>query len=71
MNNLQTHINRYLEYCRYQKRLDEKTLKAYQIDLTQFFTGIPANDVEDITPSLLEVYIAVLHQQSITITPDQ
>ncbi len=71
MNNLQTHINRYLEYCRYQKRLNEKTLKAYQIDLTQFFAGILADDVEDITLSLLEDYIADLHQQNITITPDQ
>lgn len=33
MNDLQTLIKNYLEYCRRQKRLDEKTLKAYRIDL--------------------------------------
>lgn len=63
MNSLQTHVDRYLEYCRCQKRLDEKTLKAYQIDLTQFLAGIPANDVAAITPALLEDYIASLHQK--------
>ncbi|MDE6389143.1 MAG: tyrosine-type recombinase/integrase [Lachnospiraceae bacterium] len=36
MTDLQTHMANYLEYCRWQKRLDEKTLKAYQIDLKQF-----------------------------------
>ena len=34
MSNLQTHTQKYLEYCQHQKRLDSKTLKAYQIDLT-------------------------------------
>ena len=34
MSNLQTHTQKYLEYCQQQKRLDSKTLKAYQIDLT-------------------------------------
>ena len=37
MENLQTHIANYLNYCYEQKRLDEKTLKAYRIDLHQFF----------------------------------
>lgn len=36
MHNLQTLIENYLEYCGAQKRLDEKTLKAYRIDLNQF-----------------------------------
>lgn len=36
MNDFQKHIADYLEYCQMQKRLDEKTLRAYRIDLTQF-----------------------------------
>lgn len=36
MNNLQTLIKNYLEYCDTQKRLNQKTLKAYRIDLAQF-----------------------------------
>lgn len=63
MNSLQTHINRYLEYCQNQKRLDGKTLKAYQIDLTQFLAGIPVNDATAITSAMLEEYIASLHQK--------
>ena len=40
MNDLQTHIKNYLEYCNLQKRLDEKTLKAYKIDLLQFLEKV-------------------------------
>ena len=36
MENLQTLTENYLEYCRTQKYLDEKTLNAYRIDLRQF-----------------------------------
>lgn len=63
MSSLQTQINQYLEYCQYQKRLDKKTLKAYRIDLTQFLSGISCSDAENITPILLENYIANLHQK--------
>lgn len=63
MNNLQTHINNYLEYCCHQKRLDSKTLKAYRIDLQQFYAIFSCRDVSDITPDLLENYIGSLHQK--------
>lgn len=63
MNNLQTLIENYLEYCKYQKRLDPKTLKAYSIDLRQFSEQVSPMDVLDITPYILEGYIAKLHQQ--------
>lgn len=63
MNSLQTHIINYLEYCRYQKRLDEKTLKAYRIDLAQFEKEIPSCHIEEITSALLENFIARLHQK--------
>ncbi len=63
MSDLQTHLQHYLDYCRYQKRLDEKTLKAYRIDLTQFCTGIPDIGVREITPALLEDFIMKLHQK--------
>ncbi len=61
MNKLTTQINSYLEYCRSQKRLDEKTLKAYRIDLRQFSEQIPADDISALTPNILENYIAGLH----------
>lgn len=63
MSSLQTQIKQYLEHCQYQKRLDGKTLKAYRIDLIQFFTEISCADALEITPALLESYIANLHQK--------
>lgn len=38
MSILTRQISKYLEYCQYQKRLDEKTLKAYRIDLRQMIS---------------------------------
>mgnify|MGYP000032949994 FL=1 len=63
MSNLQTHTHNYLENCKYQKRLDVKTLKAYKIDLTQFSVPLTNMDVFDITPGVLENYISELHQK--------
>jgi integrase/recombinase XerD len=63
MNNLQTLIDNYLEYCDSQKRLDEKTLKAYRIDLSQFSEQVSSQEVTEITPEILENYIGGLHQK--------
>ena len=62
MNNLQTHIFSYLKYCNEQKRLDEKTLKAYRIDLRQFSDSLSSITITNITSETLENYIAQLHQ---------
>lgn len=62
MNNLDTQIQSYLEYCQKQKRLDTKTLKAYRIDLGQFSAQSPTTNILDITPHILEIYVAHLHQ---------
>ena len=58
MPTLQTHVKNYLEYCITQKRLDEKTLKAYRIDLRQFIEQFPVSEVTEISSSELEAYIA-------------
>lgn len=63
MENLQTLIANYLEYSGTQKRLDEKTLKAYRIDLRQFSEQTSSQEITDITSETLEAYIAKLHQQ--------
>lgn len=62
MNNLQNQINNYLEHCQNQKRLDKKTLKAYRIDLKQFHSDVPSMESNQVTPEILENYIASLHQ---------
>ena len=63
MNNLQSFIEDYLKFCHSQKRLDEKTLKAYRIDLRQFYNLASVTDISEITSQILEDYIARLHQQ--------
>ena len=40
MRKIQSQIERYLFYCREQRRLDEKTVRAYRIDLGQFLDYI-------------------------------
>lgn len=63
MNDLQTSIYSYLEYCKNQKCLDSKTLKCYRIDLTQFAEQSNATEAAIIDSLMLENYIAKLHQQ--------
>ena len=63
MDSTKTHIKNYLEYCKSQKCLNEKTLKAYQIDLRQFSEQNPNINITEITSNILEQYITKLHQQ--------
>ncbi len=63
MNNLPAQIQEYLNYCEHQKRLDKKTLKAYRIDLRQFYEHCPTTQIDLIDSNMLEQYAASLHQQ--------
>ncbi len=63
MNDLPILIDNYLEYCKNQKRLDAKTIKAYRIDLSQFSKQNIAPNASDITSDMLENYVATLHQK--------
>ncbi len=62
MNNLQTLMEKYLEYCSTQKCLDEKTLKAYRIDLRQFSEQICTDEIGEISSAMIEKHIASLHR---------
>ena len=58
-------IQEYLTYCEVQKRLDEKTLKAYRIDLRQFREQLRSDQAAQITridSAALEQYAASLHR---------
>ncbi|MBQ8527222.1 MAG: tyrosine-type recombinase/integrase [Lachnospiraceae bacterium] len=62
MKILNDYVVEYLEHCRYRKRLDAKTIKAYSIDLKQycnFSSELPFC----ISPDMLERYITDLHKQ--------
>ena len=51
---LKEEINKYLNYCKFQKELNDKTIKAYKADLEQFITVIGENnpDKEMLIPYL-------------------
>lgn len=61
MNDFNSLIQSYLDYCRYQKRLDTKTIKAYRTDLAQFAAEMPPMQPSEISPQILEQFIAGLH----------
>ena len=63
MNNTTTPImEEYLVYCKMQKRLDKKTLKAYYIDLTQFSDFFENPVIYMLSVSDIESYIGYLNQ---------
>lgn len=53
-------LNTYLEFCEYRKELDKKTIKAYKIDLNQFFSFLNAQQAEK---EKIEAYITELHKK--------
>ncbi len=63
MNNLEITMETYLTFCQDQKRLDYKTMKAYQINLKQFSKQIMLTEILEVTPNILENFITSLHQK--------
>ena len=53
-------VKKYLEYCEFRKELDWNTLKAYRIDLKQFFEYVQEDMPEK---NKIEEYITELHKQ--------
>lgn len=60
MINLEKEISKYFNFCEFQKKLDEKTLKAYRIDLRQFLDFITSNNYL-LDKAGLSTYIINLH----------
>lgn len=63
MKKLHLHIQNYLVHCRTQKCLDEKTLKAYRIDLRQFSEYMDDIQEDCISATVIENYMTILHQE--------
>lgn len=63
MINLHQFMENYIEHCEANKRLDKKTLKAYKTDLKQFSEYLPVTVISDITPNIIENYIALLNKK--------
>lgn len=58
---LNEEINKYLHYCKFQKELDEKTIKAYRADLEQFIALLGGNE-DDLDKEKLNSYLQYLHR---------
>lgn len=62
MNTLSVITEKYLTYCETQKRLDKKTLKAYNTDLKQFASFLNNASIHAVAISDIEKYIGYMHQ---------
>ena len=58
--NYKEQVKKYLDYCEFRKELDWNTLKAYRIDLRQFF-DYAQEDIPD--KNKIEDYITELHKR--------
>ena len=56
---LEDKLAAYLEYCEYRKEFDRKTLKAYRIDLRQYFEYICVDEPDK---EKIEEYVTHLHK---------
>ncbi len=61
MENFNTIISQYLDFCKNNKNLNDKTLKSYLIDLEQFNDYISDND-NQLSKDVINKYIAHLQQ---------
>lgn len=61
MSTLGNYITQYLNYCKSNKKLDSKTLKAYRIDLNQFTAILPLAELP-IDKETLLIYLTEIHK---------
>ena len=64
MNTIQTEITDFINHCKYEKNLSEKTIKAYSIDLAQFKKFLleknHPTEITQITKSEIRAYLEVI-----------
>ena len=57
---IRNQVQNYLNYCSYRKELDEKTVKAYRIDLRQYFECCQSDEPGKVE---IERYVTDLHKK--------
>ena len=62
MNTLNEYVEEYIEYCKFRKRLDKKTIKAYRIDLKQY-NDFSSKSSSYLSKNTLDQFITSLHKQ--------
>ncbi len=60
MVRIQEKVQGYLEYCKFRKELDAKTIKAYRIDLKQYFEFVGSDEPQK---DEIESFITNLHKE--------
>ncbi len=60
---LREEIDKYLHYCKFQKELDEKTVRAYKTDLGQFMTLLGGKELDKENLNLYLVYLHRVYKQ--------
>lgn len=55
-------VSNYLEYCKYRKNLNEKTIKAYRIDLNHYLDYTNFRIENGLSRNTLDAYITELHK---------
>lgn len=60
MSTIEETVHEYLRYCREQRRLDEKTVRAYRNDVNQFYEFIPGQELVP-EKGMIKQYINELH----------
>lgn len=56
-------IENYLHYCKFQKELDNKTIRAYRTDLKQFAAVTVADLIESVDKEKINRYLLHIHSQ--------
>lgn len=62
MKDLENQINEYIEYCKFRKNLDSKSLKAYGIDLRQFMSMVLQWNMEPFEKITVNQYVTEIHK---------
>ena len=60
--NMRQEINNYLNYCKSHKKLSQKSIKAYSIDLEQFILYFDPDEEQSLTKTGICSYISELHK---------
>lgn len=60
---LKEETEKYLHYCKFQKELDDKTIRAYKTDLKQFIAFIGENDLDKETVNSYLQHIHSIYKQ--------
>lgn len=63
MNTFQSFSTTFLHFCEHTRQLDQKTLNAYSIDLSQFDSFLRSQDLSYHEKASLKVYLEFLHSR--------